>query len=443
MNENYYSILEIDKNASEDEIKKSYKKLALKYHPDKNSGNNEACEKFKEISMAYNILSDKDKRCQYDTIGSVDFDGKDPFSVFNNIFQQHINSFMNMKYDKDINIGNIFSNISGIPENSFPFGGVHIKVHTFPTDSFNSEERINYNYDNNDDNYDNDNYNYNNYDEDYLNDNSSINNLLNNLFKKKMKSKVNKKIESKIIYNKPDDIVYNINVSLEDIYNQKTKIITITRLRKKEGSYVNKKKKIEIPLYGKEILLEGEGHEMKNYKEKGNILINIFNVKDDNFKRINDYDILTTKEISINQIYKSFIYELSLPKDKIKVKCERLKDGEFMIQKIYKKGLPYKNDENELCFGNLYILYKIIFPKNIEDLKNINNEIDIINNGIDIINNGIDIINNEINNEINYEINNENNNKINNENNNEINNEINNNYYISYNCLIDEIFQND
>lgn len=377
MDKDYYSILEIDKEASEDEIKKSYKKLALKYHPDKNPGNDEACEKFKEISMAYGILSDKDKRRQYDTMGSVDFEGDDPFSVFNNIFQQHINSFMNMKYEKDINISNIFSNISGVSENSFPFGGVHIKVHTFPSDQFNFSEKIDYNngFDDNefDDNGFDDN-DYNNYDE-----SSSINNLFKNLFKQKIKPKINKKIESKIIYNKPDDIVYNINVSLADIYNQKTKKILISRFRKKNNKYIMKNKKIEIPLYGKEILLEGEGHEMKDYKEKGNVIINIFNIKDDNFKRINDYDILTTKEIYINDIYKGFIYDLILPTSDIKVKSEPLIGEDFMLQKIYKKGLPFKNDDDELYYGNLYVLYKIMFPNNLEDLKNIN-EISETNN---------------------------------------------------------------
>ena len=54
----YYELLGINKNATEDEIKKSYRKLAVKYHPDKNPGNKTAEEKFKEISEAYEVLSD-------------------------------------------------------------------------------------------------------------------------------------------------------------------------------------------------------------------------------------------------------------------------------------------------------------------------------------------------------------------------------------------------
>ena len=63
MNKNYYNILQLNKNATIDDIKKSYKKLALKHHPDRNNGNE---EKFKEITEAYEVLSDPQKKHQYD-----------------------------------------------------------------------------------------------------------------------------------------------------------------------------------------------------------------------------------------------------------------------------------------------------------------------------------------------------------------------------------------
>lgn len=75
MGKDYYNILEIDRNASKDDIKKAYRKLAMKYHPDKNPNNKEAEEKFKDISEAYSILSDDQKKSKYDQFGTVDGNG--------------------------------------------------------------------------------------------------------------------------------------------------------------------------------------------------------------------------------------------------------------------------------------------------------------------------------------------------------------------------------
>lgn len=68
----YYEVLEVPRTASFDDVRKSYRRLAMKYHPDKNAGNKEAEEKFKELSEAYEVLSDEGRRKQYDQFG---FDG--------------------------------------------------------------------------------------------------------------------------------------------------------------------------------------------------------------------------------------------------------------------------------------------------------------------------------------------------------------------------------
>lgn len=65
--EDYYKILEVQKNASQDEIKKAYRKLAFKYHPDRNHGNAQAEENFKKINEAYSVLGDEAKRAAYDS----------------------------------------------------------------------------------------------------------------------------------------------------------------------------------------------------------------------------------------------------------------------------------------------------------------------------------------------------------------------------------------
>ena len=72
MNKDYYKILEVERNATENDIKKSYRRLSKQYHPDVNPDNKEAEEKFKDIAEAYSILSDKEKKTNYDRFGTAD-----------------------------------------------------------------------------------------------------------------------------------------------------------------------------------------------------------------------------------------------------------------------------------------------------------------------------------------------------------------------------------
>ncbi len=71
----YYEVLGVQKNANADEIKKAYRKAAIQYHPDKNPGDKEAEEKFKEAAEAYDVLSNPDKRARYDQFGHAGMSG--------------------------------------------------------------------------------------------------------------------------------------------------------------------------------------------------------------------------------------------------------------------------------------------------------------------------------------------------------------------------------
>ncbi len=101
MARDYYEILGVSRNATDDELKKSYRQIAMKYHPDKNPGNKEAEEKFKEAAEAYSVLSDAQKRKTYDQFGHAGLKnsgfggaqgfggggfGFDPFDIFREVF---------------------------------------------------------------------------------------------------------------------------------------------------------------------------------------------------------------------------------------------------------------------------------------------------------------------------------------------------------------------
>ena len=107
-NKNYYDILGVNKNASDDEIKKAYRSLAKKYHPDLNPGNAEAAEKLKEVNQAYGVLSDKTKKQNYDSYG--DENGPQGFGGFGGGGFSGFGGFGGADFG---DFGDIFSNIFG------------------------------------------------------------------------------------------------------------------------------------------------------------------------------------------------------------------------------------------------------------------------------------------------------------------------------------------
>ncbi len=118
----YYEVLGVQRNANADEIKKAYRKAAIKYHPDKNPGDKEAEEKFKEAAEAYDVLSNPDKRARYDQFGHAGMGGaagggfgggfggggfsmEDIFSQFGDIFGGHFGGFSSRGGGRRVNRG--------------------------------------------------------------------------------------------------------------------------------------------------------------------------------------------------------------------------------------------------------------------------------------------------------------------------------------------------
>ena len=115
----YYEVLGVSKNASDDEIKKAYRKLAIKYHPDKNPGDKTAEAKFKEINEAHDVLSDKQKRARYDQFGHAGVGGAGGgFGGAGNPFGGGFN-YNGQTFNFDFGNGGVFDDILG---NLFGFG---------------------------------------------------------------------------------------------------------------------------------------------------------------------------------------------------------------------------------------------------------------------------------------------------------------------------------
>lgn len=113
---NYYEILGVSKNATADEIKKAYRTLAFKYHPDRNAGNAEAEAKFKQINEAYDVLGDEQKRRNYDLSGSSQSYSDSAYG--SNSYRNHYQYTYSNPFGSEESFWSFFNGGSGQSENS-------------------------------------------------------------------------------------------------------------------------------------------------------------------------------------------------------------------------------------------------------------------------------------------------------------------------------------
>lgn len=126
----YYEVLGVGRNASDDEIKKAYRKLALKYHPDRNPGDKEAEAKFKEATEAHEVLSDKQKRARYDQFGHAGVNtgagGGNPFgngNPFGGAYNFSGNPFGGGSYSQSFSFNGVNIDLEDIFDSMFGGGG--------------------------------------------------------------------------------------------------------------------------------------------------------------------------------------------------------------------------------------------------------------------------------------------------------------------------------
>jgi len=318
---NFYDILNIDKSATEQDIKKAYKNLAKKYHPDKNK-DKDTTEMFKEINMAYEVLKDKDKRYRYDLLSATEkielySTFKHMFSYLNKDNMNPYNNFVKYFFDNEKDLEDDF--------NKMAFNKIYGKIYNKLNNTSISE----------------------------------IDSFINLFWDKKLKA----------------DITINLKITLDDVYKNKFKKITVNNNQ-------HDNEPIYIPIRETEIIYPEKGNIVDN--KKGKVIVNIEHVDYKEFAKINENDLMYLKDITLHDyLYGTNISFKHMDDEIIKLDIPSCIDI-VPIFTIKGKGLPYSNvnsidsdidisdDLNNINYGDLYVWVKIIGIN--DKIYNINND---------------------------------------------------------------------
>lgn len=332
-NKNYYQELNIDKNATQDEIKKAYRKLAHKYHPDKNKSDKTTEEKFKNVSEANSILSDKRKKHDYDhnspngnsyspnpfggmfgggqgfefhfsggdTIFEQFFSKNNPFGGFNPFQQEEFIEELDINISKNINLKEVYNN-----------------------------EKITLKY----------------------NKNVSCKDCRGTGFDSKSEAYICEVCNGSGIYKnsvcqycKGDGQIYTEQCNVckgEKVINKESEVIiqNVSQIRKSVRN-----------------IHRGYGHQSKYYSNKvGSLILNIFLDRNDNYEIINNFELHKTINLHFQNAINGINLKLKhIDDSEIDVKIpEKTKDGDTIV--IKEKGLLINNDQR----SDLYLKINII-----------------------------------------------------------------------------------
>lgn len=310
-----YKILELDKDASDEEIKKNFKRLALKYHPDKNNNDSKYNIKFNEIRIAYEILANKDKKEKYDNM----INKKKKY--FTKMISEIIKNITNE------NLLNKIINKIKIPANNDNIENFTKKIIKKLLNNIDSEIEIN-----------------------KLNEIficSSINDSSNN-------------VNSNTQYNTSElntlNIIAKVKTNLEDVYYNKKKEIIVNKKIYKNNNIKIETNKYYIPLYDNEILIKNAGDKIINNNEIiiGDVILKIIYKNDNNIIK-EDYDLIYNDVITHNDTNnKKFNKTIAIFNKTFNINYNDFThtDKNKIIIKINNNGFP-KNNLNDR--GNLII----------------------------------------------------------------------------------------
>lgn len=311
MTDSYYEILEVPETAGLDDIKKSYRRLSMIYHPDKNKNNPESTSKFQKISEAYETLSDVDKKKEYDMMRHnpfVKIMGMGPMGMGMGMGPMSMGMHMNQN-GMDHPIDDLFSNLFGMP-----FGGnPNIRI-------FHNGRPVHTNQ-----------------------------------------------------FQKPPPIVQNVLISIEKILSEVTMPIDIERWIMENGNKVFEKETIYVTIPkgaddGEIIMLKDKGNVL-NEDCKGDIKLFIKVVNNTEFKR-SGLDLIYEKTITVKEALCGFTFELKYLTDKVYTINNN--SGNIICDK-YQKIIPNMgiSRDNIKTSGNLIILFHVKFPEKLtEDVMN-------------------------------------------------------------------------